>query len=429
MATPNYNLPTISGNMTADVVRDMNALAEATDSAIKEAIDNVDLTGINTKLDTHIKDDLGHVRFYPSTGIDSITVKADDIPMVDPDVTSPTPKTGVAIRFTKVANNTGAMTFRIVRTNNTKPTSDYPLLNSRGGQISANTLVNNGVYTVSFNGTAFILQGESGVNIGTRGIQIFNTPGSMLFTVPDGVTRIVAQLWGGGGGGGGANSFHSKGGGGGGAGGFKEYLLRVTPGTKLTVNVGYGGNGGTFTNLSGELGMPGTSGGPSEVIGAASGNVVAWGGGAGTGAMTASGYGGEGGSHTGQGMTGSVVPPITVPKDGKVYKLSELSENLSPLLRSILGSSGSYGSSFQGGGGGAAPSDTMFGNGGTNASPGSASDIFSFQKGGAGGSGASTSVAGLDGGYPGGGGAGGNSYASAVYNGGKGAAGLVILAW
>lgn len=42
MTTANYNLPLITGNMTADVPRDMNALAEATDEAIKEVEQRVD---------------------------------------------------------------------------------------------------------------------------------------------------------------------------------------------------------------------------------------------------------------------------------------------------------------------------------------------------------------------------------------------------
>lgn len=50
MATPNYNLPTITGNMTADVVRDVNALAEATDTAIKSAVDGIDLTNIEQEI-------------------------------------------------------------------------------------------------------------------------------------------------------------------------------------------------------------------------------------------------------------------------------------------------------------------------------------------------------------------------------------------
>lgn len=57
MATPNYNLPTITGNMTPNVVRDMNALAEATDAAIKEAVDGVDLSQVTQEI-TAVKTDL-----------------------------------------------------------------------------------------------------------------------------------------------------------------------------------------------------------------------------------------------------------------------------------------------------------------------------------------------------------------------------------
>ena len=52
MATTNYNLPTITGNMTADVVRDMNALAVATDSALKDAVDGIDLTNIEQSIES-----------------------------------------------------------------------------------------------------------------------------------------------------------------------------------------------------------------------------------------------------------------------------------------------------------------------------------------------------------------------------------------
>lgn len=63
MATPNYNLPTISGNMTADVVRDMNALATATDGAIKTAVSSIDLTKIDqvdSRLTAHLEDSMPH---------------------------------------------------------------------------------------------------------------------------------------------------------------------------------------------------------------------------------------------------------------------------------------------------------------------------------------------------------------------------------
>lgn len=63
MATPNYNLPTISGNMTADVVRDMNALATATDGAIKTAVGSIDLTKIDqvdSRLTAHLDETMPH---------------------------------------------------------------------------------------------------------------------------------------------------------------------------------------------------------------------------------------------------------------------------------------------------------------------------------------------------------------------------------
>lgn len=66
MATPNYNLPTISGNMTADVVRDMNALATATDGAIKTAVSSIDLSKIeqvDSRLTAHLEDKAQHNQF------------------------------------------------------------------------------------------------------------------------------------------------------------------------------------------------------------------------------------------------------------------------------------------------------------------------------------------------------------------------------
>lgn len=41
MPTSRYNLPTITDTMTADVPRDLNALAEATDEALHTAIGNL----------------------------------------------------------------------------------------------------------------------------------------------------------------------------------------------------------------------------------------------------------------------------------------------------------------------------------------------------------------------------------------------------
>lgn len=88
MATENYNLPTITGNMAADVVRDVNALAEATDTAIKAAVDSVDLSqieqeisAVDTKINEHLDNDAsltkkGHVQLSNSINSTSETLAA-----------------------------------------------------------------------------------------------------------------------------------------------------------------------------------------------------------------------------------------------------------------------------------------------------------------------------------------------------------------
>lgn len=64
MTTPNYNLPLITGNMTSDVPRDMNALADATDGAIKSVANQsgTNLSQHAQELPTKTK--LGHVRLH-----------------------------------------------------------------------------------------------------------------------------------------------------------------------------------------------------------------------------------------------------------------------------------------------------------------------------------------------------------------------------
>lgn len=151
MATPNYNLPTISGNMTADVVRDMNALAEATDSAIKEAIDNVDLSGINTKLDTHIVDYVKH----PGVGINGLDGSANKLTLTLA-VASTAYKDNMGVLITPQTNTTSAATL------NVNGLGDKSILKANGGAVT--NLKTGVIYTLRYssNKGAFILQGEGG---------------------------------------------------------------------------------------------------------------------------------------------------------------------------------------------------------------------------------------------------------------------------
>jgi hypothetical protein len=98
--------------------------------------------------------------------------------------------------------------------------------------------------------------------------------GNMSWTVPTGVARLKARLWGGGGAGGAGGGTGYVGGGGAG-GGYVEAYFAVTPGQVLALSVGAGGvagvNGGTGgTTALGALasatgGSAGTSGGAGGV--------------------------------------------------------------------------------------------------------------------------------------------------------------------
>ncbi|KYC67163.1 hypothetical protein [Heyndrickxia coagulans] len=54
--TPNLNLPKITGDMTADIVRDMNALADAVDSGVQKKTNDV-----QSSIDTHKADNTRHI--------------------------------------------------------------------------------------------------------------------------------------------------------------------------------------------------------------------------------------------------------------------------------------------------------------------------------------------------------------------------------
>ena len=68
--------------------------------------------------------------------------------------------------------------------------------------------------------------------------RFYTIPGSYTFTVPDGVTEILAVAIGGGGGGAKRSSNPA---GGGGGGGYSKGVIAVTPGQTIAVTVGGGG--------------------------------------------------------------------------------------------------------------------------------------------------------------------------------------------
>jgi len=70
----------------------------------------------------------------------------------------------------------------------------------------------------------------------------FIIPGTQVWPVPSGVTKIMVELWGGGGGG----NVH----GGGGGGGYARALYDVTPGQNISYTIGDGGAGALNANAS-----------------------------------------------------------------------------------------------------------------------------------------------------------------------------------
>jgi len=91
-----------------------------------------------------------------------------------------------------------------------------------------------------------------------RSRQVFATPGAATWTKPAGIRYVVIRMVGGGGGGGGVNATGAQQvavAGGGGGGGYVEKLLDVSAIASLTLSIGAAGAGG----LGWQNGFPGTS--------------------------------------------------------------------------------------------------------------------------------------------------------------------------
>lgn len=153
--------------------------------------------------------------------------------------------------------------------------------------------------------TADSIAGNGFIQRGFTNMSVFNTVGTSTFTIPNGVVKIMVEVWGGGGGG---SVGASVNGGGGGGGGYGKEILSVTPGNTFTITVGAGGGPGA---AGGGLG---TSGGTSIF-----GSIIANGGNAGN--NNASPSGGSGGTVSGAsysivGQTGFSGGTNSVPSGG-----------------------------------------------------------------------------------------------------------------
>ncbi len=195
MPTEKLNLPTITGNLAIDVQKDLNALAQAVDEkagatnglatlnqngkvpstqldisappdattttkGIVKLNDSTDSTSITEAATAnavrkvaeagalHSADDTSHIRYGTAAGVNAKTITLNPAP------TSLTE--GIALSFKSSTANTGASTL------NVNALGAKPILKSNGSAVAAGNLRAGSIYTVRYDGTSFILQGEGG---------------------------------------------------------------------------------------------------------------------------------------------------------------------------------------------------------------------------------------------------------------------------
>lgn len=139
MPTTNLGLPLIAGNMTADVVRDMNALAKELDFKVAS----------KQTLETHLEDYLKHTGYAVATGTANNYVAT-----LNPALSAYVE--GVSLRLKINIANTGASTVNI------NGLGAKAIKKSNGSAVSAGNLKAGSIYTLAYDGTSFILQGEGG---------------------------------------------------------------------------------------------------------------------------------------------------------------------------------------------------------------------------------------------------------------------------
>ncbi|XKO53524.1 glycine-rich domain-containing protein [Lysinibacillus fusiformis] len=401
-----------AGGNVADLTQTVENLEETVDS-LEQTVNSNSL-----KIDNHIKDDSGHVRYYGgANGTNALLITHVTLP-VETVGSLFRPKIGHAVRFSVNSANTGNVTIAFSDTKNT--TSYYPLLNTDNSQILPGQLGNGSLVTIAFNGTNFFLQG-SGSGVVTRNNASYNTAGTYELTVPKGVSKITAYIFGAGGGGGCYSAAINRGGGGGAGGAYLLASINVTPGQKLTIVVGKCGSG------SGDVSQPGLSGGYSYVRSNGV-DFIAGGGSGNSGGSNLSGLGGEGGVYN-----KTYVPPggSYDNKDGTLYSFAANGlTNLSERLVSFGGGDGAYfTNSSDGGGGGGAASDLSGGKKGSFSYGGAYGPYATNIYGGPGGAGAIYSASAKPGNAPGGGGGGGGYVNNGYVGGANGADGRVMLYW
>lgn len=137
-------------NATDGAREDVAATERAVKAAYERGSEGVDAAATaQTSLVAHLADNTSHVHYGPDTG--TANAKAVSI--------SPAPTAyveGMAVSFRNAVQNTGAVTIDV------NGLGAKSILKSNGNALVSGNLKANSIYTLRYNGTAFILQGEGG---------------------------------------------------------------------------------------------------------------------------------------------------------------------------------------------------------------------------------------------------------------------------
>jgi len=120
---------------------------------------NQQTAAIDTKLNTHIKDDEGHTRWFGNSGgsANAKTITTDKPFSINP--STGVPVTGASFRFFNMHTNTGSVTMSVTHAGGT--TQAYPVYND-GVPLKAGEMKSGSTYTIVFVGGIFQLQGKGG---------------------------------------------------------------------------------------------------------------------------------------------------------------------------------------------------------------------------------------------------------------------------
>ncbi|MBB3947203.1 hypothetical protein GGQ73_003169 [Rhizobium skierniewicense] len=193
------------------------------------------------------------------------------------------------------AINTDAMTL------NLNGLGAVAVVGEDGAPIPPNSVYPGQLASFGWNGAKWVLMGFALSRIPPKNILTYSNPGTYTWTVPVGIYKVFARVWGGGGGGGGIAGTSNAGGGGGG-GGYSEGWFDVVPGQVIIIVVAVRGAQGPASN-SGFAGTGGTSSFGSFCsatggVGGSNGSAAGGTGGTATGgSMNLSGGGGYSGGY------------------------------------------------------------------------------------------------------------------------------------